>query len=102
MMKGHPARSMRIVDKRYRCATSGTAGPLGGGRERAVGAVLAVPRTERAAVPVEADQCGVVPEIAPGRLQDRVAQRVDDLPGMQPCSVDQRLGDVERGRVAFL
>ena len=54
-----------------------------------------------AAVPVQAHDGGVVTELAPGRAHDGVAERVDDLAGVEVAAAAQRVGDVHFGRVAF-
>src|SRR5215218_6463735 len=96
-MKGHPARSMRIVVKRYR-PRPGAPRTRDSGRARGavrVGSLLAVAPPGRAAIPVETDHRGVVLEVAPRGVQDRRAELVDDLARVQVRAVGQGGGDVE-------
>jgi hypothetical protein len=52
-------------------------------------------------VPVEDHDGGVVAEVAAGDPQDRGAEFVDDLAGMQVAGLPECGGDVELGGVAF-
>jgi hypothetical protein len=52
-------------------------------------------------VPVEADDSGVITQIAPGGPQNRRAERVDEFTGMHVPATSERLGNVEPLGVAL-
>src|ERR687890_624405 len=80
VMNGHPAGSMRMVSRTL------PGGPSAGRQvarlrdEGGIGAELGRALAPRSADPVEADDGGVVPEVAPGLAEHRRPECVHDLP----------------------
>ena len=52
-------------------------------------------------MPVEADDGGVITQVAPGGPQNSRAERVDEFAGMHVPATPERLGNVEPLGVAF-
>ena len=105
VMKGHPARSMRIVAKRYRPA-SGSARhvPVSAAAEARSGSAPCSVFRPRGGPPYQSRQTIVASsrEVAAGGVQDRGAELVDHLARVQVGAVGERRGDVEVGGVALL